>query len=140
MCRGDSMSVKKGRKKEKKIVQMGIAHIQASFRVRKDDRKNNGSLTPALSHGERERSASTYFALPDLRAPLTLHIFTHLREDSIQLFWFLTPAEKTAFILLEEAREIAEKWKPYRSVASWYLDLRTSMVDVRLGCYTCSKY
>ena len=52
---------------------------------------------------------STYFALPDLRAPLTLHIFTHLREDSIQLFGFLTPAEKTAFILLTKISGVGGK-------------------------------
>ncbi len=52
---------------------------------------------------------STYFALPDLRAPLTLHIFTHLREDSIQLFGFLTPAEKTAFTLLTKISGVGGK-------------------------------
>lgn len=52
---------------------------------------------------------STYFALPDLRAPLTLHIFTHLREDAIQLFGFLTPAEKTAFTLLTKISGVGGK-------------------------------
>ncbi len=52
---------------------------------------------------------STYFALPDLHAPLTLHIFTHLREDSIQLFGFLTPAEKTAFTLLTKISGVGGK-------------------------------
>lgn len=52
---------------------------------------------------------STYFALPDLQAPLTLHIFTHLREDSIQLFGFLTLAEKTAFILLTKISGVGGK-------------------------------
>ena len=53
---------------------------------------------------------STYFALPDLRAPLTLHIFTHMREDSIQLFGFLTPAEKTAFTLLTKISGVGGNW------------------------------
>lgn len=52
---------------------------------------------------------STYFALPDLRAPLTLHILTHLREDTIQLFGFLTAAEKTAFILLTKISGVGGK-------------------------------
>ncbi len=52
---------------------------------------------------------STYFALPDVHEPLTLHIFTHLREDSIQLFGFLTPAEKTAFILLTKISGVGGK-------------------------------
>ncbi|MCY4613562.1 MAG: Holliday junction branch migration protein RuvA [Nitrospira sp.] len=52
---------------------------------------------------------STYFALPDLRAPLTLHVFTHLREDSIQLFGFLTPDEKTAFTLLTKISGVGGK-------------------------------
>ncbi len=52
---------------------------------------------------------STYFALPDLRAPLTLHIFTHLREDAIQLFGFLTPDEKTAFTLLTKISGVGGK-------------------------------
>ena len=52
---------------------------------------------------------STYFALPDLRAPLTLHVFTHLREDSIQLFGFLTPDEKMAFTLLTKISGVGGK-------------------------------
>lgn len=52
---------------------------------------------------------STYFALPDLRAPLTLHVFTHLREDAIQLFGFLTPDEKTAFTLLTKISGVGGK-------------------------------
>lgn len=52
---------------------------------------------------------STYFALPELRAPLTLHVLTHLREDSIQLFGFLTPDEKTAFTLLTKISGVGGK-------------------------------
>ena len=43
---------------------------------------------------------STYFALPDLQASLTLNILTHVREDAIQLFGFLTLPEKEAFVML----------------------------------------
>lgn len=52
---------------------------------------------------------STYFALPELRAPLTLHVFTHLREDAIQLFGFLTSDEKTAFTLLTKISGVGGK-------------------------------
>ena len=43
---------------------------------------------------------STYFSLPDLRETVSLKIYTHLREDAIQLFGFLTTAEKDAFVML----------------------------------------
>ena len=43
---------------------------------------------------------STYFALPDLQAALSLNILTHVREDAIQLFGFLTIPEKEAFMML----------------------------------------
>ena len=43
---------------------------------------------------------STYFALPQLRETVSLKIHTHLREDTIQLFGFLTTAEKEAFVML----------------------------------------
>ena len=52
---------------------------------------------------------STYFALPDLRAPLTLHILTHMRDDAIQLFGFLTTDEKTAFTLLTKISGVGGK-------------------------------
>lgn len=43
---------------------------------------------------------STYFALPHLHETLSLKIYTHLRDNAIQLFGFLTPMEKEAFVLL----------------------------------------
>jgi len=43
---------------------------------------------------------STYFALPELRETVSLKIHTHLREDTIQLFGFLTTSEKEAFVML----------------------------------------
>ncbi|MYA28036.1 MAG: Holliday junction branch migration protein RuvA, partial [Nitrospira sp. SB0666_bin_27] len=52
---------------------------------------------------------STYFALPNLQEPLTLHVFTHLRDDAIQLFGFLTPAEKMAFTLLTKISGVGGK-------------------------------
>ena len=52
---------------------------------------------------------STYFALPDLKEPVTLSISTHIRNDTIQLFGFLTPAEKETFVLLTGISGIGPK-------------------------------
>jgi len=43
---------------------------------------------------------STYFALPEEGNPLSLHIHTHVKEDAIHLFGFLTQGEKQFFQLL----------------------------------------
>jgi Holliday junction DNA helicase RuvA len=43
---------------------------------------------------------STYTALPELLAPVTLHIVTHVRDDAIQLYGFLRPEERELFNLL----------------------------------------
>lgn len=43
---------------------------------------------------------STYFALPDDGGTITLNIHTHVKEDAIHLFGFLTPKEKRFFQLL----------------------------------------
>jgi Holliday junction DNA helicase RuvA len=43
---------------------------------------------------------STYYGLPEDGGEVSLHIHTHLREDSLSLFGFLTEAEKNMFLLL----------------------------------------
>jgi Holliday junction DNA helicase RuvA len=43
---------------------------------------------------------STYFALPENGATLTLNIHTNVKEDAIHLYGFLTPQEKQFFQLL----------------------------------------
>jgi Holliday junction DNA helicase RuvA len=43
---------------------------------------------------------STFYQLPDTGAALTLQIHTHVREDAIQLFGFVTRSEKDCFLLL----------------------------------------
>lgn len=45
---------------------------------------------------------STFYSLPDSDADtlISLHIRTHLKQDTIQLFGFLTNAEKDVFVLL----------------------------------------
>ncbi|MBI5235082.1 MAG: Holliday junction branch migration protein RuvA [Deltaproteobacteria bacterium] len=43
---------------------------------------------------------STFYKLPDVNCAASLCIYTHLREDAIQLYGFLTSEEKEAFKLL----------------------------------------
>jgi holliday junction DNA helicase RuvA len=43
---------------------------------------------------------STYRAAPDVDEEIRLHIHTHVREDAISLFGFMTMAEKEMFLLL----------------------------------------
>ncbi len=52
---------------------------------------------------------STFYALPDLNEPTSLSIHTHLREDAIQLYGFLTRSEKEAFLLLTGVSGIGPK-------------------------------
>jgi len=43
---------------------------------------------------------STFYQLPELTKPVSLHIHTHVREDALQLFGFSKPEEKSVFLLL----------------------------------------
>ncbi|MEK7702516.1 MAG: Holliday junction branch migration protein RuvA [Nitrospirota bacterium] len=43
---------------------------------------------------------STFYHLPDLESPVSLHIYTYVREDALQLYGFLSPLEKKIFLLL----------------------------------------
>jgi Holliday junction DNA helicase RuvA len=43
---------------------------------------------------------STYYGIPESGEVITLHIHTHVREDALLLFGFLTEAEKEMFLLL----------------------------------------
>jgi Holliday junction DNA helicase RuvA len=43
---------------------------------------------------------SSFYDLPDQDQMVRLHIYTHVREDALQLFGFLTPREKEIFLLL----------------------------------------
>jgi Holliday junction DNA helicase RuvA len=52
---------------------------------------------------------STYYSLPNLNEQLSLSIHTHVREDAIQLFGFLTPEEKDAFLLLTTVSGVGPK-------------------------------
>ncbi|MBS0169315.1 MAG: Holliday junction branch migration protein RuvA [Nitrospira sp.] len=52
---------------------------------------------------------STYYSLPNQHESVTLSIHTHVREDAIQLYGFLTAAEKVAFLLLTSISGIGPK-------------------------------
>ncbi len=52
---------------------------------------------------------STYYSLPNQHEAVTLSIHTHVREDAIQLYGFLTGAEKEAFLLLTSISGIGPK-------------------------------
>lgn len=52
---------------------------------------------------------STYYALPNLGDVTALNIQTHLREDAIQLFGFLSQSEKESFLLLTSVAGIGPK-------------------------------
>jgi Holliday junction DNA helicase RuvA len=43
---------------------------------------------------------SSFYDLPAVDQGVRLHIYTHVRQDAIQLFGFLTPQEKEIFLLL----------------------------------------
>jgi Holliday junction DNA helicase RuvA len=52
---------------------------------------------------------STYYSLPNLNETAALNVYTHLREDAIQLYGFLTASEKEAFLLLTGVSGIGPK-------------------------------
>lgn len=43
---------------------------------------------------------STYYQLPEIKSPVSLHIHTYVREDALQLYGFFTFLEKRLFLLL----------------------------------------
>ncbi len=45
-------------------------------------------------------SLQTYYRLPDLKQNVRLHTYTHVREDALALYGFLSSEEKAAFLLL----------------------------------------
>jgi Holliday junction DNA helicase RuvA len=52
---------------------------------------------------------STFYALPDVNESASLCVYTHLREDAIQLYGFLTLLEKDSFVLLTGVSGIGPK-------------------------------
>jgi holliday junction DNA helicase RuvA len=52
---------------------------------------------------------NVYYGLPDVGSPVALYIYTHLREDALQLFGFHDLAEKRVFMLLNGVAGIGPK-------------------------------
>ncbi len=52
---------------------------------------------------------STFCSIPDPGGTVSLHIHTHLREDSLSLFGFLSESEKDMFLLLMSVSGIGPK-------------------------------
>ncbi len=52
---------------------------------------------------------STFYALPDKDERVSLHIYTHVREDALVLFGFNTPLEKDIFLMLISVSGIGPK-------------------------------
>jgi Holliday junction DNA helicase RuvA len=52
---------------------------------------------------------STYYGVPNLSESTSLAVHTHVREDAIQLFGFLTSQEKDAFVLLTSVSGVGPK-------------------------------
>ena len=52
---------------------------------------------------------STFYQLPDLGGNVSLHTFTHVRDDAIQLFGFWSPEEKALFELLGSVQGIGPR-------------------------------
>lgn len=52
---------------------------------------------------------STYYMLPELDEDITLNTYTHHKEDSIQLYGFLSPSEKEVFLMLINVSGIGPK-------------------------------
>ncbi|MBI3352242.1 MAG: Holliday junction branch migration protein RuvA [Nitrospirae bacterium] len=47
-----------------------------------------------------QTSLPTFYALPEIKTSVSLYIYTHVREDAILLFGFLTQADRELFTLL----------------------------------------
>jgi holliday junction DNA helicase RuvA len=52
---------------------------------------------------------TVFYGLPEIGAPVSLYIHTHLREDSLQLFGFQEPQDKQVFLLLNSVAGIGPK-------------------------------
>lgn len=52
---------------------------------------------------------STFYALPEKNDKVSLHIYTHVREDALLLFGFSTELEKKLFLMLTSVSGIGPK-------------------------------
>ena len=73
--------------------------------------KDPGSVVIDV-HGVGYRASiplSTFYGLPDAGNQVSLHIHTHVREDAILLYGFLTQREKELFLALTAVSGIGPK-------------------------------
>lgn len=54
-------------------------------------------------------SLQTFYRLPALHERVNLHVYTHLREDALQLYGFLEEKEKMTFLLLKSVTGIGPR-------------------------------
>ncbi len=52
---------------------------------------------------------NVFYSMPEIGAPVSLYIHTHLREDALQLFGFQEPRDKQVFMLLNGVAGIGPK-------------------------------
>ena len=74
-----------------------IAHLSGTLR-------RKGTAAVIIDTGgvgyEVHVPLSTFYALPENGSNVELHIYTHVREDSLALFGFQTSLEKSLFLML----------------------------------------
>ena len=68
---------------------------------------------------------SVFYRLPDLGQPVTLLVYTHVREDALQLFGFFDLVEKQTFVLLTGVSGIGPRLA---------LNILSGMVAGAVGC------
>jgi Holliday junction DNA helicase RuvA len=54
-------------------------------------------------------SLQSFYHLPEPKESVALHTYTHLREDTLQLYGFLTPVERETFLLLQSVSGIGPR-------------------------------
>jgi len=54
-------------------------------------------------------SASSYYELKDVEAPVRLYTYLNVREDAQELYGFITPQEKETFLMLISVNGIGAK-------------------------------
>lgn len=52
---------------------------------------------------------TAYYQLPEIGSPVSLHIHTHMREESLKLFGFVNAADKQMFELLIRINKVGPK-------------------------------
>ncbi|MBI2138146.1 Holliday junction branch migration protein RuvA [Candidatus Woesearchaeota archaeon] len=83
-----------------------IGQIQGNLSFKKNDRL----IVDVQGVGyEITIPASTFYKLPDLGLKVNLYIHTHVREDNIQLYGFLSALEKECFQLLMTVSGVGPK-------------------------------